>query len=120
MKTKLTGEDQRAYRQQHMALWRASGQSAPAYCREAGLCEKQFRAWCQRLRREEANGPSGERSPLIPVEVRTRPPVAARPPAGSGITLRLACGVAIEVAAGFDAATLSAVVQTLESGNVLA
>ena len=121
MATKLTGEDQRAYWQRQVALWRSSGQSAPVYCREAGLCEKQFRAWYHRLRREAAKGLSGERPTLIPVEVRASTPTpAATPTAGSGITLRLACGVGIDVAVGFDAPTLQAVVQALESGDVLA
>ena len=110
--------EQRRFWQRHVAQWSQSGQKVKVYCRAAGICPKQFTAWRQRLRREGWQPPVEQATTLIPLEVRSslEPPVAAPAP----ITIRLASGVGIEVSAGFEAATLQAVLQALGAGDVRA
>ena len=110
--------DQRRYWQQHIEQWRRSGQRASAYCREAGLCTKQFTAWRQRLRREGWQPPSDPAPTLIALEVRSESERAE--PAAAPITIRLASGLGVEVQAGFDVVTLQAVVKALGSADVRA
>ena len=108
--------EQRRFWQRHVAQWSQSGQKAKAYCREAGICPNQFTAWRQRLRREGWQPPVGQVATLIPLEVHSGGELPAAAPAP--ITIRLASGVGIEVSAGFEAATLQAVLQALGAGDV--
>ncbi len=110
--------EQRRYWQQHIEQWSGRDQSVSAYCAEAGLCPKQFRAWRQRLRRAGWQ-PSATPAPtLIALEVQPRTEPAE--PMALPITIRLASGLGVEVHAGFDVPTLQAVVKALEAVNVRA
>lgn len=109
--------EQRRYWQQHIEHWSCRDRSVSAYCAEAGLCPKQFRAWRQRLRREGWQPPATPPPTLIALEVRSDAEPAE--PAAA-ITIRLASGLGVEVHAGFDVVTLQAVVKALEAVDVRA
>ena len=112
--------EQRQFWQHYVTQWHRRGQPrANVYCREAGVCEKQFTAWRQRLRREGWQPPSDKTATLVALEVRARaePPPS---PAPAPITIRLACGLGVEVSTGFDAPTLQAVIRALEVDDVRA
>lgn len=110
--------EQRRYWQQHIEHWSRRDQSVSAYCREAGLCPKQFRAWRQRLRREGWQPSATPPPKLIALEVRPRTELTE--PAATPITIRLASGLGVEVHAGFDVPTLQAVVKALGPADVRA
>lgn len=115
-------EKGRTYWQRHVALWQASGQRIELYCADAGLCVKQFRAWRQRLRAETKKQTTTQRPKTAPapalIALKVREPLEPST-SHSGITIRLATGVGIEVAPRFDAPTLRAVVATLGGDDVL-
>lgn len=74
-----------------------------AYAREHGLSYTSLGRWRRRL---ERGGATATTLTLIPV--------VAPVPDRCSIVIRLPSGLGIEVASGFDAALLSAVVHTLE------
>ncbi|MDQ2694529.1 MAG: IS66 family insertion sequence element accessory protein TnpB [Pseudomonadota bacterium] len=96
--------------QGHVAQWRASGQTQIGYCRSRGLSVHRLRWWKAKLerRRAGAEGPA-----LIPVQVQAPLPEAGRSRGESGVRVWLGEGLCVEVAVGFDPATLGAVVQVL-------
>ena len=97
--------------QGHVAQWRASGQSQAAYCREQQLSVHRLRRWRTKLERQAS--PSGAVEPdLIPVQVQ---PALRETPGDSGVRVWLNERCWVEVAVGFDQATLAAVLQALES-----
>ena len=121
-RTLMTEAQERAHWAGHIQLCSHSGQSVAGYCRNSGLCVIQFRAWRRRLRYEaRKQATSGAAPALIPLSVTTaRADPCSKPQAASGVTIRLASGVAIEVAPEFETATLRAVVQALGDCDVLA
>ncbi len=98
-----SGEQRRKQWEKRIAHWRASGLSMLAYCREHGLSYTPLVRWRRRLERVSAPAPT-----------LTLIPVVASAPNRCPIVIRLPNGVGIEVADGFDAALLRAVVQTLQ------
>lgn len=116
----VSSVEQRLYWQRHVAMWQSSGERIEVYCQQARLCVKQFRAWRQRFRQEHRQPHSHAGPTLIPIEVNPSTAPSSATPATSGITIRLATGVAIEVSPDFDAPTLVAVMQALGSDHVLA
>ncbi|MGH7594340.1 MAG: IS66 family insertion sequence element accessory protein TnpA [Gemmatimonadales bacterium] len=85
-----------------VARWRESGQSMRAYCQEHKLSYSQLVRWRRRL------DPAATPRPLTLI------PVLAAAARGSGLVVRLGDGLGIEVAPGFDAGVLVAVVQALQ------
>jgi hypothetical protein len=91
----------------------ASQQGIRAFCRQRQVQEASFYAWRRELRFRQAlpaddgssSGPRGPRSAGFVAVVPAPTPEAV----GSGVTLALAGGLRIELAPGFDRATLAAV-----------
>ncbi len=98
-----SSEQRRRQWEKRIAHWRASGLSMLAYCRQHGLSYTPLVRWRRRLERGSATAAT---LTLIPVVA----PAASRCP----IVIRLPGGIGIEVASGFDATLLSAVVQALQ------
>jgi hypothetical protein len=106
------------YHRRTRAQWRAlvagyeaSGVSQRAFCERRGVALSTFRYWRARLERT-----AREERPALPQALQLLPvQIVADPAAGtdSGIVLRAGAGVRIEVASGFDAATLQRVLATL-------
>ncbi|WP_295446244.1 hypothetical protein [uncultured Thiodictyon sp.] len=111
------GSDQ----QRSAAQWRvlvgayeASGLSVRAFCAQRGVAQSTFYQWLRRLR-EDAAGLGAAPLPgvqLVPVQVLQErlAPIAG---GASGIAVVAHGGVRIEVACGFDGATLTRVLATL-------
>jgi hypothetical protein len=74
-----------------------------AYCRQHGLSYWMFIRWRQRL--------AAKATPTVPL---TLIPVVTPRASGAALTIRLPDGIGIEVAPGFDAGVLSAVVRALQ------
>jgi hypothetical protein len=91
--------------------YEASGVSQCAFCEERGVALSTFRYWRGRLAPDagEVRTAPPPAVQLVAVQVMADPPVGT----GSGIVLRAGVGVCIEVATGFDAATLHRVLATL-------
>jgi hypothetical protein len=91
-------------RRDEVARWRASGQSAAAYCASHGMSEQSLRRW-----RNEVEGRPSSRAPgFVRIEVARRPPSRV---------LTLEVGRArVRVEAGFDAELLRDVVEALSGG----
>jgi hypothetical protein len=94
-----------------VAGYEASGVSQRAFCEQRGVALSTFRYWRARLARDagEVRPASARALQLVPVQVLAEPPAGT----GSGIVLLAGGGVRIEVATGFDAATLHRVLATL-------
>jgi len=89
--------------------WEASGQSQRAFCAERGIGQSTLRYWRRRLQGETPSDAEISGARLVPVRVRAQGPSQG----GSDLRLVLGNGLRIEVAPGFDAATLQRVVATL-------
>ena len=96
----------------HMARWRASGESIVGYCRAQGISESAFYFWKRKFKRRDAQQGALDQGPAF-AEVR----VTAAPAA----SLEVVCDTPrrILVHPGFDAETLSQVVAVLERGDAL-
>lgn len=90
-----------------IAHWRKSGKPMAAYCRERKISYGRFVRWRRRLERD------ARAKPLTLIPVATLTPTEK----GSPLVIRLPDGVCVEVARGFDAALLSAVVRTLKAAS---
>ena len=106
--------------QQLVGGWPASGLTQAQYCRRYGVSVASLHRWRERLRVDEAvDAASAARQParLLPVELLTdqRPGLSGEAP----LRLVLAEDLRVEVAPGFDAATLRRVVELLR-GSVAA
>jgi hypothetical protein len=95
---KKSSEQKRQYWQSHNEACRKSGQTREAYCEQNHLNLKTFAYWRQRLKKE-----------AVPVRL-VQLPTALQPPTAVRIEVN---GCSIEVAEGFNAATLAAVVCVL-------
>ena len=91
-----------------MAAWRASGQTAAVFCAGRGMSVSALRYWAPRW--------PAEPEPTAMVRIaRVVPTPAARPPTS---VLVVEIGAArIRVEAGFDRATLAAVLEVLGGGG---
>jgi transposase-like protein len=106
----MTRDERRAFWQQHVEAWQASGESQAAYCRRMNLSPMTFSQWKRRFERDQllaSVADTGGRSPLVEVQVSD-----AAQPAASGVSLACA-GVQLHLAPGFDAATLQRAVAAL-------
>ena len=94
----------------HMARWRASGESIVGYCRAQGISESAFYFWKRKFKRRDSQRGCEEAGPAF-AEVR----LTASPAA----SLEVVCDTPrrILVHPGFDADTLAQVVAVLERGN---
>lgn len=93
---------------ERVAAWRASGLTAPEFCAGRGFAVGTLRWWATRLERERAESVA---FPLARVVRRPSEPRAASD--GGGVVLEVG-GVRVAVGAGFDRATLGAVLDVLE------
>jgi len=93
-----TSEQKRQYWQSHNEACRKSGQTREAYCEQNHLNLKTFAYWRQRLKKE-----------AVPVRL-VQLPTALQPPTALRLVVN---GYGIEVAEGFNAATLAEVVCVL-------
>ena len=94
-------QERRAFWQEHLAQWQASGLTQVAYCRQHGLHRNQFGYWKKRL----LSARSPDAAPgFIAVQMVS---------AGAALTVVLHERLRVEVRPGFDPATLRAVVQAL-------
>lgn len=93
--------------------YEGSSQSQRRFCAEYGIGQSSLRYWRRRLGRgagtEDAQGATGAR--LVAVKVRED----ASALADSGLVVVAARGVRVQIALGFDAATLARVLATLEA-----
>lgn len=90
--------------------WEASGQSQRGFCAERGIGQSTLRYWRRRLQGETPSDARIAEARLVPVRVCAQEPSQG----GSGLRLVLGNGLGIEVAPGFDAATLQRVLATLQ------
>ncbi len=90
-----------------------SGQSQRAFCAERGIGQSSLRYWRRRLEQgyETEDGSTPRRTRLIPVKLVEE----AVGSAGSGVALISRRGIRVEIARGFDAATLARVLASLEA-----
>lgn len=102
--------DRRRTRPQWQALvegWAESGLTQHQYCTQQGISVTSFHRWRERLGQEADHGDPGssEAAPmrLLPVQWHEEP-VPSR--SGPALTLVLATGLRVEVAAHFEAETL--------------
>lgn len=108
----MRAEERRAFWQTQLANWSQSGLSQAAYCRAQGLNGNRFRWWKRQLTRASGASQQAAAGSFLAVKVHPQA-LIERSGNASGVTLRLASGVRVEVACGFDAPTLQAVVETL-------
>ena len=90
----------------------ASGQSQRAFCAARGIGQSTLRYWRRRLQEDGLDGERRVGARLVAVRVREEAPVEGL----SGVSLVAGGGVRIELAPGFDAATLQRVLRTLGAG----
>ena len=93
--------ERRAFWQEHLAQWQASGMSQVVYCRQQGLKLAQFGYWKKRLLPvRSADAAAG----FVTVQMTS---------AGVSLAVVLNARLRVEVYPGFDPVTLRAVIQTL-------
>jgi hypothetical protein len=95
--------------------WRASGLPSPAFCKGKPFSAGGLRCWAYRLRRDEARASEVPALSLARVVRVPEPPMAAAPVGGS-LVVELA-GARVTVPAGFDRATVAAVLDVLVAGG---
>ena len=100
-----------------VAAWRASGESAAAFCRREGLPASSFRYWAKRLE-ELSMSTSAALDEAVPERVATRLARvrrrAERASPGPLAPLRVVVsGAMVEVPVGFDDSTLRRVLDVL-------
>lgn len=93
-------EERRRQWAEWLEKWRGSGQSKAAFCREHSLNTWQFYDWSRRLGRAEVAASSGGFAQV-------------QSGGGSGVVLRVAGGLDLELQPGFDESTLVRVLRTL-------
>jgi hypothetical protein len=98
-------------RDHQVALWRASGQSRAAFCREHSLPYNSFLAWAKRA--AMVASASGDESAFIQVR-RFSPGVAQRAEPLVAI-VSLTCGLTLQVAPGTDADWIGRVIAAVRS-----
>lgn len=96
-----------------MQDYESSGQSQRAFCAEHGIGQSSLRYWKRRLElgagAEQTPGAANSR--LVAVKVLEDAPALS----DSGLAVVSRHGVRVEIARGFDAATLARVLATLEA-----
>jgi len=102
--------ERRAFWQEHLTQWQASGMTQVAYCRQHGVNRDQFGYWKKRLLSARSSGTAPRGADFIAVQWAA---------AGAPLVVVLHERLRVEVRPGFDPATLRAVVQAL-GGDVAA
>ena len=97
-------QERRAFWQEHLAQWQASGMTQVAYCRQHGVNRDQFSYWKKRLLSARSAGTAPGGTDLIAVHMAS---------AGATLAVVLNDHLRVDVYPGFDPATLRAVVQAL-------
>ena len=98
-----------------VAAWRASGLTAPEFCAGRDFAVGTLRVWACRLERAQRRG-AGAAAPVS--EMRLVRVLRAAPPSpGTGVSIEVA-GARIAVEAGFDEATLAAVLEVVTRREV--
>jgi hypothetical protein len=92
--------------QQWIAAWRASGMGVRAFCTRQGLDERPFYVWRSVLARRAT-----QKLAFVPVQMVEDQALA------SALEVVLGNGCTVRVGAGFDAATLRALVRAIEEGR---
>ena len=99
----------------YVEAWRASGQTAAAFCDEHGLGLSALRYWAQRVRRERRTSPQVRLARVERTPTSAASPVSAPDP---DTALIVEVGRArITVARGVDRATLAVVLEILGAGG---
>jgi hypothetical protein len=94
-------QERRAFWQEHLTQWHASGLTQVAYCRQQGLNRDQFGYWKKRL----LSAQSPDAAPgFIAVQMTS---------VGATLAVVLNERLRVEVRPGFDPATLRAIIQAL-------
>ena len=91
-----------------LEVWRASGLSLPAWCRQEGVAYERVRRWRSQL----ASGrPRPQAAALLPVHVLEDAPTAEAP----GFELELPRGLRLHVPSSFDAVSLARLLRVVEA-----
>lgn len=90
-----------------LARFAASGQSAAAFCRAAGLCAVTFSGWRRRQAQDGANVPAAQAVRFA--AVRLAPDASAQPAAEAPCLVQLTNGIRIAVTSQVEPAWLAAV-----------
>lgn len=103
-----------------MAAWRASGESAQKFAEGRDYTVHMLRYWARRID-EEAAAPSAPSIRLArvvraPRDAAPQPIEAARQPTGAALVLEVG-GARVQVPAGFERATLRAVLEVLRESE---
>jgi len=96
-------EKKRRYWSEIVADWHKSGESQAGFCRDRNLRAWQLSYWSRRLKSDQSEGGRG----FVRLHGTSE---------GSGIRLRTAEGLEIELATGFDEGTLKRFLFVLSSG----
>ncbi len=89
--------------------YQTSGQSQRAFCAQRGIGQSTLRYWRRRLQEDTGHGAGGSGTRLVAVKVCEDRASSA----SSGLTVVAGQGVRIEVACGFDGATLERLLVSL-------
>jgi transposase len=96
----------------HVTRWQASGLSVRDYCARHRLTEPSFYAWRRTLAQRPDNVPAAVAAPVVTfVPLHVQPATADT---SAALEVVLGNGRRLRVPAGFDAATLRAVLDVLE------
>ena len=104
------GPELERFWENHVLQWRSSGQSQIEYCRNRQLSVHRLRWWKAKFDRLAGDG---QGPALIPVQVQPPLPESARASMEGGVRIWVGERLCVEVAQGFDRATLGAVIQVL-------
>ena len=103
-----------------MAAWRASGESAQKFAEGRDYTVHMLRYWAGRVKEEAAvpSAPSIRLARVVraPKEAAPQPFEAARQPTGAALVLEVG-GARVQVPAGFERATLRAVLEVLRESE---
>ena len=106
-----------------MAAWRASGESAQKFAEGRDYTVHMLRYWARRIDEEQAalaasSEPSIRLARVVraPKEAAPHPFEAARQPTGAALVLEVG-GARVQVPAGFERATLRAVLEVLRESE---
>ena len=99
-------KQRRRFWKEHIDRWQQDSMSQAAYCRQYELKQHQFTYWKKRLSQIDSA------ITFVPLQLAHRLPTAATKP---GFNLYTPNGFRIEVAVGFDPATLKQLISAVQS-----
>ena len=106
----MTRDEKAAFWREHIRVWRGSGQSRNAYCRDHGLKARRFNYWVGRLRHEFR--PGGAETGFVPLAVVPDGEPAERPAPVVEIEVD---GAVVRLTGGVDATVLEAVLAAVRA-----